>query len=757
MIGKGFYSKESGGNVSNNITFMVNVSNKFVNKTVNSSMNRSFYLPRFVRPDAVKPELVKAGDSWLSINVSLSKVMHGFDHCKLMKNGPQDSRLRLEYTVHKASEEEEHRLRPERNRFREEFGFYRNLPDDERALVTLNGTSDFPQTKVQKWICRNQTLNVNITGLAPYSHYNITFNLLGKYRGLGSSLNNVMTKESEPLRSPLFGISPYSCFSGENDRISCVIYFEEIPRILRHASVTNYILEGFGLTDGHQRIRPECRNFTVKADGQNNSILVENLIQGCVYNISLTAETSMKQNSLSATYILNARDIGKEVEVEVVVDKLNKSHDSYTMFWNNAAWEQTEDVKYYIHYCYTGTKSAQSYICMNNLVTQQENSTWRSSKMLVESYIKPTFFISAVQNGKTSGMVKEKWRYCMHKDPVKVKSLAVRSMPVDSTQLEVVFERADTDADDCTGRPVYFEISWKECSNGCKPFQDSNNYLKVDAYHKGPVTLNGLTDSTDYCVWVKAVGSNNISSSWTCRAAMTGKSNTRVIIVAFILVGLTVFSLGCVLTCCYWRRSKAKIEAMHVPWPKPNTKQSLLYKKPGSAFPFFTKIPATPKHVLSGDSGIEDGGVDGIYTRSMLTESGDNRPCCTQATIGSLYGYHLHIEQEDSQSQSIQRYQLIRFEPPASSTVCDDNDETEDSEEKEELSDSDLSSECSNSSHHSSNHGSVYSLSYSENILSRLPKALFQPSGQGLHERNSDTSCTLGVSCPDESDDDNDR
>lgn len=124
---------------------------------------------------------------------------------------------------------------------------------------------------------------------------------------------------------------------------------------------------------------------------------------------------------------------------------------------------------------------------------------------------------------------------------------------------------------------------------------------------------------------------------------------------------------------------------------------------------------------------------------------------------GSLYGYHLHIEQEDSQSQSIQRYQLIGFEPPASSTVCDDNDETEDSEEKEELSDSDLSSECSTSSHHSSNHGSVYSLSYSENILSRLPKALFQPSGQGLHERNSDTSCTLGVSCPDESDDDNDR
>lgn len=101
-----------------------------------------------VRPDAVKPELVEAGDSWLSINVSLSKVMHGFDHCKLMKNGPQDARLRLEYTVHKASEEEEHRLRPERNRFREEFGFYRNLPDDERALVTLNGTSDFPQTKV---------------------------------------------------------------------------------------------------------------------------------------------------------------------------------------------------------------------------------------------------------------------------------------------------------------------------------------------------------------------------------------------------------------------------------------------------------------------------------------------------------------------------------------------------------------------------------------------------------------------------------
>lgn len=64
--------------------------------------------------------------------------------------------------------------------------------------------------------------------------------------------------------------------------------------------------------------------------------------------------------------------------------------------------------------------------------------------------------------------------------------------------------------------------------------------------------------------------------------------------------------------------------------------QSLLYKKPGSAFPFFTKIPATPKHVLSGDSGIEDGGVDGIYTRSMLTESGDNKPCCTQATIGKL-------------------------------------------------------------------------------------------------------------------------
>lgn len=48
-------------------------------------------------------------------------------------------------------------------------------------------------------------------------------------------------------------------------------------------------------------------------------------------------------------------------------------------------------------------------------------------------------------------------------------------MPVDSTQLEVVFERADTDADDCTGRPVYFEISWKECSSGCKPFQDSNS------------------------------------------------------------------------------------------------------------------------------------------------------------------------------------------------------------------------------------------------------------------------------------------
>lgn len=91
-----------------------------------------------------------------------------------------------------------------------------------------------------------------------------------------------------------------------------ICVFQEIPRILRCASVTNYILEGFGLTDGHQRIRPECRNFTLKADGQNNSILVENLIQGCVYNISLTAETSMKQNSPSATYTLNARDIGSK-------------------------------------------------------------------------------------------------------------------------------------------------------------------------------------------------------------------------------------------------------------------------------------------------------------------------------------------------------------------------------------------------------------------------------------------------------------
>lgn len=66
-----------------------------------------------------------------------------------MSHGNDSDQMRLRYTLDQVSEKDENRLRPERLAFYQNFGFYRNLHEDEEARTRLNFSLQLPFTKVR--------------------------------------------------------------------------------------------------------------------------------------------------------------------------------------------------------------------------------------------------------------------------------------------------------------------------------------------------------------------------------------------------------------------------------------------------------------------------------------------------------------------------------------------------------------------------------------------------------------------------------
>lgn len=66
-----------------------------------------------------------------------------------MSYGNDSDQMRLRYTLDQVSEKDENRLRPERLAFYQNFGFYRNLHEDEEARTRLNFSLQLPFTKVR--------------------------------------------------------------------------------------------------------------------------------------------------------------------------------------------------------------------------------------------------------------------------------------------------------------------------------------------------------------------------------------------------------------------------------------------------------------------------------------------------------------------------------------------------------------------------------------------------------------------------------
>lgn len=68
---------------------------------------------------------------------------------QFMSHGNDSDQMRLRYTLDQVSEKDENRLRPERLAFYQNFGFYRNLHEDEEARTRLNFSLQLPFTKVR--------------------------------------------------------------------------------------------------------------------------------------------------------------------------------------------------------------------------------------------------------------------------------------------------------------------------------------------------------------------------------------------------------------------------------------------------------------------------------------------------------------------------------------------------------------------------------------------------------------------------------
>ncbi|XP_025110996.1 uncharacterized protein LOC112574265 [Pomacea canaliculata] len=497
-------------------------------------------------------------------------------------------------------------------------------------MARLNLTNFTYTNTVPWWNSSKPWMNINVTGLNPYSRYNVSIRLIAQYEGLHNGLggDSFNTSEDVPLEGASFSISPYTCFMGQNSCVSCVIYFKEIPRALRQANVTNYTLEGN--LERSQRSMSNCKagpSFKVYASGEANSIMVESLMPDSFYTLTLTAHTIVGSSQDSAC-LLDTSDLGDSVDVEL---EMKSNLDVYKLYWNNARWEN-KNVTYYVHYCYSD-KSFGSFNCKTNRVIEQSDG---SKTQKIPKYfgstaerksLRPLFFLSVVENGKMSGLYPEKWRYDMDKAPGPVDLKYVMKSDSQPTDLQVMFERTDEDKDNPQhGRPTVFVIRWtkitekqKQACDSCTvPWIDGFDTLEVESYARGPFLLKGLEPSTLYCVWVRAerVGQN---SPWVCASATTGQtggssSSNPTLIIVLVLIMFAVLTAAGVFICQWRRRCHGMRDKMKVIWPQPpalvrsTVEDSVSLISPsqqGFVNPFM--INTGPRQLLSRDSGIYDG------------------------------------------------------------------------------------------------------------------------------------------------------
>lgn len=97
--------------------------------------------------------------------------------------------------------------------------------------------------------------------------------------------------------------------------LHCIFVMQEIPRPLRHGRVTEYTLHGTRVSPVQPaQTRSECENylnFFIKAKGQDNTILVQNLAPDATYKISLQAHARMGASKATSYFLQTNTSLGE--------------------------------------------------------------------------------------------------------------------------------------------------------------------------------------------------------------------------------------------------------------------------------------------------------------------------------------------------------------------------------------------------------------------------------------------------------------
>ncbi|KAL8586807.1 hypothetical protein ACOMHN_061320 [Nucella lapillus] len=581
------------GHINRPITFLITVSNMFGEVSV----SKKFHLYNWVKPRAVgQLQRVGRNESALKVRVSSSRSLDAC-HYLLMRDHQQP--LKVQWTLDLLSAREQSLLLKDSREFYDDYGFVRNLEDDQ-AAVSRAVAALFPKTS-QHLLWKSEHRNPcdkdvsaqswEFTGLPfPGYHYGVSVQSWARYPGDTGFLNLslAMTEEVAPLEGPELHDSFAYCDTAKAP-VTCMLYFKEIPRSKRGSGVVNYtvtvaLMNACSPSLSGRRSGQEGQPWSEHAGSQANSALIHDLQAGEEYNVTVQAYNA-KGASPASSKVLHVYGTPPPTAPRNVVLEYMKSESEwfYHLTWSGSRSADSPDpVQYYAHHCNatdlqleerTGSnhniKVAEKPLkCVTNMVSipVKGSGGFRFSQPPPKSDLKAAFFVSAViGDGISSGLHKVGCFYNKDTLPKKVDHFQVENT---SHALRVVFSLpCGSDINDPHGRPRRYAIGIVKLTHprqeGCGSLmQKSDVYSRTLSPHddlQAPVVYkrDDLEPDTLYLVGVN-VADPSIRDHWTCMKARTTDTDETVVMIIFAIsaVIFVVFVICFILYCL--RRTRKK-------------------------------------------------------------------------------------------------------------------------------------------------------------------------------------------------------